>query len=350
MLIYYLTGYPPQSDSGGGGFGNRSLINAGIKLGHTINIYDSEGSVPSIPPDLFWLCDMNGRFSLEFIRRITRNYSIRFIIQDDGYQNLCPQPTREYKLCFQDLDPNTKWDIPLDIFRDEQMYDCSNICRYRLMSELATICAASHSVSPMHAAIWANIFPQLVGKQIIEEPQIDVDLFKPIYPPGIYDRVKGTYLYVGTIAKGKGYLNCMEYVDRQGGTLLTAGDIHHTIRRNQVRNWRGHVPHDRLPRLYSTCEYLIHLPEWQEPQSMVFTEALLCGCKVIVNDKVGATSYPWWGDHTKVFSYYIADITSSGYDEKFHMYHFTRDDPGLRNRIRNAPYKFWEDLSEYRIN
>lgn len=345
MIIYYLTGYPPGGDTGGGGYGNRSLINGGSGVGHTIDIYDSEDTVPATRPDLYWLCDMNGRFSLEFLRETTNDWTVPFIIQDDGYQNLCPQPTNEYRLCFQDMDPNEDWGPrPLDRWRprEEQLYDCGNICRWELMNELATHCKASHSVSPMHGAIWANIFPQLLGKQIIEQPQIDVDLFRPQYPPGVYDRVSDRYIYVGTIAKGKGYLGCVDYVNFQGGTLYTAGDIHHTIRADQVHNWVGHIPHSRLPRLYSTCKYLIHLPEWQEPQSMVFTEALLCGCAVIVNDKVGAASYPWWEDYCKIRSYYI-----NGLDGKFYMYQFSRNNAGLRERLRHSPAQFWEDLEEY---
>ena len=346
MLIYYLTGYPPDGDTGGGGYGNRSLINAGRSLGHTIRIYSEEGTVPRFKtPTFLWLCDMNGRFSLEYLRNLTNNWHVPFIIQDDGYQNLCPQPTGEYRLCFQDMDPMEDWGpIPLDIWKcpEDQLYDCREVCRYRLMRALTDHCIASHSVSPMHGAIWANLFPALRGKQIIEQPQIDVDLFRPTYPPGTYNRITGTYLYVGTIAKGKGYLACCDYVDRQGGTLYTAGDIHHTIRPDQVRGYQGHVPHDRLPLLYSQCEYVIHLPEWQEPQSMVFTEALLCGCDVIVNDRVGAASYPWWGEYCKVDTYYIR-----GLQGRYHMFHYSRNDKGLRSRLRRSPAIFWEEVGKY---
>jgi len=342
LLIYYLTGYPPRTDTGGGGLANTALIRKGNELGHTIEVYDSEESAPDTKPDLYWLSNMNGRFSLNFLHNITNYWSIPFIVQDDGYQNLCPQPTREYKLCFQGRYLTDKWRGRLDTIHTKQLYECYRICRYDLMYELLTWCKASISVSPMHGDIWRRIFPCISDKQIIVEPQIDVDLFSPTYPPERYTRKANTYLYVGTIAKGKGYLNCLQYVDIQGATLVTAGDIHHTIDRSLVRNWIGHVPHERLSAVYSDFNYFIHLPEWPEPQGRTITEALLCGCAVIANDKVGAISYPW-------LSRYVTDDTyhMRGMSGGFHTLRLSRRGKEFRERIRNAPSKFWDDLGAY---
>lgn len=354
MLIYYLTGYPPRTDTGGGGLANKSLIKAGEDRGHTIEVYSSEEEVPSIRPDLYWLSNMNGRFSLKFIEEATDRWNIPFIVQDDAYQNLCPQPTREYKLCFQDryLEGELRSTKPgcnprlLDTFLmypDEAMtYDnCRNICRAFLMGKLLERCKASISVSPMHGEIWRKIFPQVEGKQVIVEPQIDPNVFKATYP-GEYDRQDDLYAYVGTIAKGKGYLNCLQYVDIQGGRLVSIGDVHHTIPRKVVRNGVGHIPYHAMPRTYSQVAYLIHLPEWPEPQGRNVIEALLCGCKVIVNDKVGALSYPWMDTHLRRNTYRV-----QGMGGNYHMVSLSIRTKRFSQRIGEAPQRFWDDLAHF---
>lgn len=345
MLIYYLTGYPPRTDTGGGGLANNSLISKGIELEHTIEVFSKEADVPVIEPDLYWLSNMNGRFSLEFIREVTDNYRIPIIVQDDGYQNLCPQPTSEYKLCFQDRYYDSDWNIDLIEYgpngRNYTYSDCGNICRYSLMGELLSKCKACVCVSPMHGNIWGHIFPQIKDRIVIVEPQINVDLFKPTYDMTVYHREPNWYLYVGTIARGKGFDKCVEYVEKQGKILLAAGDIHHTIDRSEVINWCGSIPQDKLPYLYSRCGYFIHLPDWPEPQGRCITEALLCGCTVITNDKCGAISYPWIKEYCEIKDYYITGLAG-----KFHMINLRNVDK-FTDRIRNAPGKFWDDLGEY---
>jgi hypothetical protein len=37
----------------------------------------------------------------------------------------------------------------------------------------------------------------------------------------------------------------------------------------------------------------VFLPRWPEPQGRVVIEAALCGCNLITNDHVGATSFPF---------------------------------------------------------
>lgn len=340
MLIYYLTGYPPKTDTGGGGLANNTLISKGIELGHTIEIFASEAAVPAIYPDIFWLSNMNGRFSLEFIREITDNYRTPIIVQDDGYQNLCSQPTNEYILCFQDRYYDKEWNIDIydDNIKTTTYTDCKSICRYDLMNELLTKCKANICVSPMHASIWSHIFPQIRNRQVVVEPQINVDLFKPTYNIHEHSRVPNWYLYVGTIARGKGFDKCVEYVAKQDAILLAAGDIHHTISRDQVVNWCGSMPQDQLPYLYSRCRYLIHLPEWPEPQGRNITEALLCGCTVITNDRCGAISYPWVREYCDIKSYYV-----TGLQGRFYMVDLNKREKYI-DMVRKAPVKFWEDL------
>jgi hypothetical protein len=41
------------------------------------------------------------------------------------------------------------------------------------------------------------------------------------------------------------------------------------------------------------AKHFVFLPRWPEPQGRVVTEAALCGCQLITNQNVGATSFPF---------------------------------------------------------
>lgn len=330
MHIYYISGSNPDVGIGGGELANRELIRIGRQLGHTIDIYIDENSIPKIKPDLYWLCNIRDRYSDRFLYGIVENYMVPFILQDDAYQTLCPQPTREYRLCFDD-----QWDdIVLDKDKDVGMYDCRNICRYNTIMPLVNECAAFVGVSPMHVGIWSKIFPSLGKKTIIVDPQVRPDAFKP------GDKIPNTYIYCGVIAKGKGFDRCVTYSRNRNGTMYTVGDIHHTINMNEYRDvtYLGSQPYNVIPNIMSKVQYLIHLPTWREPQGRTITEGLLSGCVVIGNRKVGALSYEWLSDYCRLDREYAKDVgediiicTLSDYD-------------GYCEWVSGAPYRFWKDF------
>lgn len=340
MKIHYLTGYPPINDPNGGGLANSSLISKGTELGHTIEVYSSEETASKGgTPDLYWLSSMNGCFSLPFLETLTRDWTIPFIIQDDGYQNLCPQPTREYKLCFQKEHHYTN-KITLDsqdMYNETPTYtNCRDICRYDLMCVLADKCKASVSVSTMHGHIWSSIFPTILGKQVIVEPLIDVTMFHLTQET---TPRRNDLLYAGTITRGKGYFNCVDYAKLVDLPLFAVGDIHHTVQGFiDPDTWYARLPYDQMPAMFATFKYFIHLPIWPEPQGRTVTEALLCGCTAICNNNVGALSYPWLDRciHHEVPE--IAPVNGN----------VTRvtvtDRKYYEDRIANAPRKFWTDL------
>jgi glycosyltransferase involved in cell wall biosynthesis len=55
------------------------------------------------------------------------------------------------------------------------------------------------------------------------------------------------------------------------------------------------IPHIKMNNVYNKHEFFIHLPNWYEPSGRMVFEAALAGCKVITNNRVGATSFNWWG-------------------------------------------------------
>ena len=205
------------------------------------------------------------------------------------------------------------------------------------MNTLMDRCVAAVFVSPMHAGIWTHVFPHAKDKKIIVRPQIDPDTFVPTYEHK-YSRVYDKYLYVGTIAKGKGYLDSIEYAKRQCVDVVTFGDVHHSIHPTLLRNWHDSIPHNQLPRVYSMYKYFIHLPQWPEPQGRTVTEALLCGCTAICNFRVGALSYAWLDEFVDRTTYNISKLG------RFQRVSLARKDKQYRSIIRNAPAKFWKDV------
>jgi len=333
LLLYYLTGYPPRGGTGGGDLANSMLMRIGEQEGYSVEVYSSEEEVPKSKPDAYWLSNMNGRFSLEFLQDTIG--TLPYVIHDDGYQNLCPQPTREYKLCFQEQVPYDT--IELDIEKNTPLYNCREICRYKLMEALAYGCRASICVSPMHGRIWSGIFPVLRDKTIIVEPQIPVTKFNI---PLNNQKVPNSYVYIGTIARGKGFDNAVAFVRARGGDMYAAGDIHHTINMSEYKDvhYLGSVSYELVPTLLARMMYLIHLPDFPESQGRGITEALLMGCTIIGNRRVGALSYPWLSDYVTLENHEVpeGDVILGG----------VKDMAGFRERIYQAPYKFWKDLGE----
>jgi hypothetical protein len=46
-----------------------------------------------------------------------------------------------------------------------------------------------------------------------------------------------------------------------------------------------------MPAYMSRAQNLIFLPRWPEPIGRMVVEAKLCGCNLVTNDNVGATSF-----------------------------------------------------------
>jgi len=365
MRIYMLTATHPQKDMGGGGLHARELIRIGEQLGHRIIVYTELEHLPDIPPDFYWLSNMCGKFSAEKV--LEKIGHEKYVVHEDAYSLLCPQPTREYKLCFEyeaDTismlleDPDSRkafppgtYDIALDVRpryttadsgypSPEELKttydDCSKICRLWDLIPLMSNCRAMVVDSPMHAMIWAGIYPDVGDKLIILDPPVPVDKFHHST-----DKVPNTYAYVGTIAKGKGFDRCATFVRNRGGQLMAVGDVHHTIDMEDYKDvqYYGSLPYDSVPNFIRRCQCLIHLPTWPEPQGRIITEGLLLGSLVIGNTRVGALSYEWLRDYVSISKQDFPDFSGI-------MLAQVTDVEGFRDRIHKAPYKFWGDIND----
>jgi len=54
------------------------------------------------------------------------------------------------------------------------------------------------------------------------------------------------------------------------------------------------VPNHKLPAIYNSAEYTIHLPASYEACGRTIAEGLLCGCKPLLNENVGIRSFSYF--------------------------------------------------------
>lgn len=74
----------------------------------------------------------------------------------------------------------------------------------------------------------------------------------------------------------------------------------------------------RVINMMKDSKTFVYTPEWVEPCGRIVMEAVLAGCKVVTNGRVGATSFENWNDPVK-----------------------------LRKMLKQVPGKFWKKVGEY---
>ena len=98
------------------------------------------------------------------------------------------------------------------------------------------------------------------------------------------------YLFVGVIGEAKGLENMRERFAKSdihfAGSLFPGAKL-------DFGTYHGTVLYDQVPILMNRAKNFVFLPRWPEPQGRVVIEAALCGCNLIVNENVGACSFPF---------------------------------------------------------
>lgn len=102
------------------------------------------------------------------------------------------------------------------------------------------------------------------------------------------------YLYVGTIAPYKGVLEVEELFGDKGLVWVGRNMLGRPMRGREL----GVVSGGALVELYNRARRFVHLPAWVEPMGRTVVEAILCGCELVVNERVGALS---WGSTAAAF-------------------------------------------------
>jgi len=147
-------------------------------------------------------------------------------------------------------------------------------------------------LSPLHRQAYEHVFPSM-GENVCIPSPIEVERFKP--QAGV-PRQPGLVIGVNSLLPFKGINTVLSYASEhpEKHFIFVGAKADGTIRFPANSEYREFVPNTELPAMYSNAEYFVHLPETPQPFERTVAEAYLCGCKLIVNKLVGATSYDWW--------------------------------------------------------
>lgn len=184
---------------------------------------------------------------------------------------------------------------------------CPSTCDRAFPDRLYGRAHAAIFNSPMQRDAIANVINvPLPGHQILTPPSVDVDRFRNL---GLERDID--VLYVGTISAYKGYYELIERFGADRMTFAGPNALGHPVEGNYL----GPVDYADVPALMNRAKTFAHLPRWLEPMGRTPVEAALCGCEVVLNDRVGVASYPreLWTDP---------------------------------EQIRQSPDRFWNDFEE----
>jgi glycosyltransferase involved in cell wall biosynthesis len=275
----------------------RSLIEVGRRRGHSIRLRSVRpGADDGIgQADLYWLVDVFNfpqtlksrgawlRFPHALLKDIAANHP--FIHMSNAYVDVCnlghlPCSGRALAQC--------AYKSPLRLLRNLASRDFGQQCFALdpLVRELFARSALNIYLSPLHQSTIEGILGDARGQAaFVLKPMIDSTVF--------YDQKRERdidYLFVGVIGEAKGLAAMRK--------RFSDDDIHFIgkIAPGEVLDfgvYHGSVPYSEIPLFMNRAKHFVFLPRWPEPQGRVVTEAALCGCKLITNENVGATSFPF---------------------------------------------------------
>jgi glycosyltransferase involved in cell wall biosynthesis len=280
VRISWLSYLDPFTFSGGGELHNRLLIEVGRRRGHEISlapwlrgrtqrVVRRSGLAQRLRVD--WSADMfvlanirnhgprRDRFPEAVVERVLATG--RAVILADAWVDVCA----------------------LHLPCDGQRVRCPATCSRAFANKLYGAAMGAVFVSPMQRRLIESVIDvPLPSAVIYSRPQIDTSLFRPLELERDID-----VLYVGSINRAKGYDNLIKRFGPDRLTLVGPNHLDKPIE----GNWLGPLANEKLPEIYNRAKTFAHLPSWMEPMGRTVVEAALCGCELVVNDRVGVTSY-----------------------------------------------------------
>jgi glycosyltransferase involved in cell wall biosynthesis len=151
---------------------------------------------------------------------------------------------------------------------------------------------------------------------ILVPPHVPIDF----YDKGLQRLNK--IMFAGNIHEGKGILEIIDYAKNNPQIIFDfyfqRGSPHLLTQLKKLPNCNlvGYVEKEKIFENYNKYEYFIHIPSHKEAFGRAVAEALLCGCKLISNSKIGVLSYNWSYDELRkntllgnyLFWYKLSDI------------------------------------------
>ncbi len=280
MRITWLSYLDPFEFTGGGELHNRQLIDTGRRRGHQISISPWLRRRPQrlmrrtriarrVPvdwsSDLFVLANIRNhgprsdRFPEPIIERALA--SGRALVLADAWVDVCS--------------------LDLPCHGDRSL--CPTGCSRDWANRLYGGAWGAAFVSPMQRRMIETVIDTpLPAVVLYSRPQIDTSRFRPL---GLARDID--VLYVGTINRAKGYDNLIERFGEERLTFVGPNHLGEAVR----GTWLGRMPYAALPTVFNRARTFAHLPRWSEPMGRAVVEAGLCGCELVLNDRVGVTSY-----------------------------------------------------------
>lgn len=291
LKIAWISYLDPFALSGGGEMANRTLIEAGRRRGHEIVLSPWLRRRPQrLLRRLRVLRNVRVDWDADaFVLANIRNHAARTDLYPERAVHRALDTGRAVVLADAWVDA-----CPLDLPCDGDVGHCPSSCSRAWANWLFGSAAAVAFVSPMqHRLIERVLDVPLPATVIYSRPAVDTSMFRPLSLERDID-----VLYVGSINEAKGYFNLIEKFGPDRLTFVGRNALGRPVEGNYL----GMLAYDRLPAIYNRARTFAHLPRWNEPMGRTVVEAALCGCELVLNDRVGVTSYEPadWRDPARV--------------------------------------------------
>jgi hypothetical protein len=281
VRIAWISFLDMNAFSGGGELGQRELIDIGRARGHTI----VEAAF------------LRGRLQ-RTLRRTLRHSSLHIDWNADMFvlANIrnCPQlRVRFPQRLIDKILATGRVALVEDAWVDTCELDmpcggdasrCPEACDRTWSNELFARVQMAIFLSPMQQRMVNSVLNAPPPRfQLVRRPYIDVTRFTQCDFQRDID-----VLYVGVINEAKGYHNLIERFGPDRVTFVGRNCMNGPI----AGTYLGEMPYKELPTIYNRARTFAHLPQWYEPMGRTVIEAALCGCDIVTNERVGATSFP----------------------------------------------------------
>lgn len=263
-MYFYTIINPSNSDNTSGGpQAANSIINNIKKCGYSVeivtpntNFKDPDSSLFNVYHDMFNDPSGSPWFSQDNMNAML-NSPTPFLFSECAYTACNTAPYGDLKKGGTDLTPISR----------------------KFMTKAARFIVAS----PMHGeqirvlsgVDLQNIYPYLV--EVDSKKFFDTNQERDI-----------EYITVGAMNWWKGTDRIIDDYGSKGLKVIGYGD---QFPNNTEAEFLGKIPNSEMPRFYNRSKSFVHTPRWKESFSITTAEAFLCGCRVIVNENVGAMSF-----------------------------------------------------------
>ena len=291
MNINFVSYLHPHHFYGGGEQYTRGIVEEGERRGHAFTFssmapqhfgYDA-GADLDILFD-FWNCPGQPQFDSRFLEVILRRG--RYVNGQCGYSNSCflaALPCNGKRESGGQC-PITKADyfdvrgLPGPWFDGR----CTAALTYILFQHARLNCF----LSPLHRDTHIKLFgEEIIGDSFLIKPILDITCFKDL---GLTRDIE--YACGGGMGEPKGYFNLKERFP-EGDIVLFGSENAYLAGKEGFGRFIGKIGFTEMPAFLNRIKNYVHLPRWPEPNGLVVNQAALCGCNLMVNDNVGATSW-----------------------------------------------------------